>query len=190
MSLRPVTRRRLPTSPVGRFGVLNNVGKTVNLFKEYAAMPSTHIRWVAGHGRQISVPATVPPNTFVVFMGPPGQYASTDILSPTGKAYRNIKYLRDFFAGRVASILPTRLGYWKNHVYGPGDKYPDLHLDMWDYRTETIRTSTGPLVVSHDCPRSPFDKVCGVKDMNTGVKILYKKARTVSRIIGARGPGI
>ena len=196
MSLRPNTRRRPPpTSPVGRWS-FNNAGKTVNLFREYAARPSTHIRWMAGHGLQIPEPGRVPAGTFVVFMAPPGQFGTTGMLPPVSRAYKSIQYLRDVFAGRVANILPTRLGYWKRHVYGPNDVFPDLKIDMWDYRIETLRIPrsnnepTAPTQIIHAWPKSPFDKVCGVKDMNTGVKILYKKTRTVSQVINARGPGI
>lgn len=196
MSLRPSTRRRPPpTSPVGRWS-LNNAGKTVNLFREYAARQSTHIRWMAGHGLQVPEPGRVPSDTFVVFMGTPGQFAATSLLPPDSKAYRSIQYLRDVFAGRVANILPTRLGYWKRHVYGPGDTFPDLKIDMWDYWVESLNIPrsnnepTAPTQIRHDWPRSPYDKISGVKDMNTGVKILYKKTRTISQVLRARGPGI
>lgn len=196
MSLRPNTRRRPPPmSPVGRWSY-NNAGKTVNLFREYAARPSTHIRWMAGHGLQIPEPGRVPSDTFVVFMAPPGQFGTTGMLPPTSRAYKSIQYLRDVFAGRVANILPTRLGYWKRHVYGPDDVFPDLKIDMWDYRIETLHIPrsnnepTAPTQIIHAWPKSPFDKISGVKDMNTGVKILYKKTRTVSQVINARGPGI
>jgi hypothetical protein len=188
MSLRPTIR--VPTSPVNRYNVLNNAGKTINLFREYASYPSTHIRWIAGHGLQIPQPARVPPNTFIVFMGSPGQFITTNTLPPTSRAYKSIRYLRDVFSGQVQNIVPTRLGYWKRHVYGPGDTFPDLQIDMWDYKIETIPFSDGPVQIRTDLPRSPFDRICGVKDMNTGVKILYKKRRTVSQIVNARGPGI
>jgi hypothetical protein len=188
MSLRPTTRIR--TSPVGRYNILNNVGKTVNLFREYAAMPGTHIRWVVGHGLQLAEYKSVPANTFVVFLGAPGQYARTSLLPHTSKAYKSIKYLRDVFAGRIQNISPERLGYWKRHVYGPNDMYPDLKIDMWDYTTEVIPLSNGPVTIRHDLPRSDYDRVCGVKDMNTGVKILYKKTRTIDQIITSRGAGI
>lgn len=184
-------RRRV--SPVGRWNALNSVGKTVNLFRQYAAQPTTHIRWLAGHGLQIPEPGRVPPGTFVVFMAPPGQFGSSDILPHTSRAYKSLGYLRDVFAGRVQDILPTRLGYWKRHVYGPNDVFPDLSIDMWDYRVEKIRLgspSPKTVAIRHDWPRSSFDRVCGLKDMTTGVKILYKKTRTVSQVINARGPGI
>jgi hypothetical protein len=118
------------------------------------------------------------------------------MLPPSSRAYRNIQYLRGVFAGTERKIEPTRLGYWKRHVYGPGDTFPDLKIDMWDYRVETIHMPrsnnepTAPTQFRVDWPRSPYDKVCGVKDMNTGVKILYKKTRTITQVVNARGPGI
>ncbi len=196
MSLRPNSgrRRAMPSSPTGRWNVLDNVGKTVNLFREYAAKPSTRIRWMAGHGLQIPEPARVPSGTFVVFMGAPGQFASTSLLPPTSKAFTDVRYLRDVFAGREANILPTRLGYWKNHVYGPGDTFPDLKIDMWDFKVETFRIrqpngSVNPVQVRVNTPLTLYNRVCGVKNMNTGVKTLYKKTRTVSQVI-SRAPGI
>jgi hypothetical protein len=122
----------MPRSPTSRWNVLNNVGKTVNMFKEYAAQPSTPIRWIGGHGLQIPETGQVPANTFVIFMGAPRQLAAKSMLPPSSKAYRSIRYLRDVFAGRESNILPTRLGYWKNHVYGPNDTFPDLNIEMWD----------------------------------------------------------
>jgi hypothetical protein len=197
MSVRPVVGRRRTASPIGRWNVLNNAGKLINIFREYAAHPSTRIRWMAGHGLQIPEPAVVPAGTFVVFMGPPGQLASTDILPHTSPAYKSLRYLRNVFAGRVSEIEPTRLGYWKRHVYGPNDTFPDLRIDMWDYRLETIRlgpSSGSPVArnveIRHDWPRSSYDRVCGLKDMSTGVKILYKKTRTISQVLASKGPGI
>ena len=201
-------RRAMPISPTSRYNALNNAGKIVNLFREYAARPSTRIRWMAGHGRQIPQPGRVPSGTFVVFMGAPGQLASTRILPTSSEAWRNIQYLRDVFSGRVKDIMPTRLGYWKRHVYGPGDPFPDLIIDMWDYRVQNRQrnSSTGvwrniPLterinpnlpvetrIINQ--PGTDFDRVCGVKDMNTGFKFLHKKRRTVSQVISTRGPGI
>ena len=196
MSLRPNSARRsaMPSSPTGRWNVLNNVGKTVNLFREYAAKPSTRIRWMAGHGLQISEPGRVPSGTFVVFMGAPGQLAATPLLPPTSKAYTSIRYLRNVFAGQEANILPTRLGYWKNHVYGPGDTFPDLSVDMWDYHVKKLRVrqpngSVRQVQVIVKTPLTPVDRMCGVKDMSTGRKTLYKKTRTVSQLISG-APGI
>jgi hypothetical protein len=197
MSLRPTTgRRRIMTrSPSTRWNVLDNTGKTVNLFREYAADPSSRIRWVYGHGLQLSTPGKVPPGRFVVFMGAPGQITSAGLLPPTSKPYTSIRHLRDVFSGRVAKILPTRLGYWKNHVYGPGDTFPDLSIDMWDYQVKTFRVrqpngTLGPQVrVRVNTPLTTVDRMCGVKDMTTGHKFLYKKTRTISQVI-SRGPGI
>ena len=177
-------------SPASRW----NVGKTVNLFREYAANPSTHIRWVTGHGLQTPDRKRVPPDRFVVFMGAPGQLAATGILSPTSDAYTSVRYLRDVFAGRKATILPTRLGYWKTHVYGPGDTFPDLKIDMWDYEVKKFRIrqpngSVRPVEVRVNTPLTQYDRVCGVKDMSTGRKTLYKKMRTVSQVISG-APGI
>lgn len=173
------------SSPVRRWNVLNNEGKTVNIFREYAANPSTRINWVAGHGVQLNFGAKVPPNTFLIFMGAPGQYASQSILPWNSRAYRNLQYMRDVFAGRVTNILPTRLGYWKQHVYGPGDVFPELMIDMWDYNIVNIGTQR----IARDTPGTPFDRVCGIKDMNRGIKFLYKKSRTISQLL-RRGPGI
>lgn len=194
MSLRPSSRRPMPRSPVSRWNLLSNEGKTVNLFREYAANPSTRIRWVYGHGTQISKPGKVPPGTFVVFMGAPGQFTSSGLLPSTSKAYTSIRYLRNVFAGREANILPTRLGYWKTHVYGPGNTFPDLKIDMWDYEFKTFRVrqpngSIKPVHVKVNTPLTPVDWMCGVKDMSTGRKTLYKKTRTVSQVI-SRAPGI
>lgn len=196
MSLRPNSgrRRAMPRSPVSRWNFLSNEGKTVNLFREYAANPSTHIRWVYGHGLQIPEPGKVPPGTFVIFMGAPGQFASSALLPSTSKAYTDVRYLRNVFAGREANILPTRLGYWKTHVYGPGNTFPDLSIDMWDYEVQTFRIrqpngSVNPVQVRVNTPLTPIDGMCGVKDMSTGRKTLYKKTRTVSQVI-SRAPGI
>ena len=196
MSLRPNSgrRRTMTRSPATRWNVPGNTGKTVNLFREYAANPSTHIRWMAGHGLQIPEMRRVPPGRFVVFMGAPGQLAATGILSPTSDAYTSVRYLRNVFAGREANILPTRLGYWKNHVYGPNDSFPDLKIDMWDYQVKKFRIrqpngSSKPVEVRVNTPLTQYDKVCGVKDMSTGRKTLYKKTRTVSQVISG-APGI
>ena len=194
MSLRPNSRRAMPRSPATRWNFLSNKGKTVNLFREYAANPSTRIRWVYGHGLQIPKPGTVPPGRFVVFMGAPGQLTSAALLPSTSKAYTSIRYLRNVFAGREANILPTRLGYWKNHVYGPGDTFPDLSIDTWDYHIKTFRIrqpngSVRRVQVRVNTPLTPINRMCGVKDMSTGRKTLYKKTRTVSQVISG-APGI
>jgi hypothetical protein len=184
----------MPRSPATRWNFLSNEGKTVNLFREYAANPSTRIRWVYGHGIQIPNPGKVPPGRFVVFMGAPGQLTSPALLPSTSKAYTSIRYLRNVFAGREANILPTRLGYWKTHVYGPGDTFPDLNVDMWDYQVKKFRVrqpngSVRPVQVRVNTPLTPIDWMCGVKDMSTGRKTLYKKTRTVSQVISG-APGI
>jgi hypothetical protein len=184
----------MPRSPATRWNFLSNKGKTVNLFREYAANPSTSIRWVYGHGLQIPKPGTVPPGRFVVFMGAPGQLTSAALLPSTSKAYTSIRYLRNVFAGREANIVPTRLGYWKTHVYGPGDTFPDLSIDMWDYYIKPLRIrqpngSVRRVQVRVNTPLTPINRMCGVKDMSTGRKTLYKKTRTVSQVISG-APGI
>jgi len=181
-------------SPASRWNFLSNKGKTVNAFREYAANPSTHIRWMTGHGLQTPERKPVPSDRFVVFMGAPGQLAATGILSPTSDAYTSVRYLRNVFSGREANILPTRLGYWKTHVYGPGDTFPDLKIDMWDYQVKKFRIrqpngSVRPVEVRVNTPLTQYDRVCGVKDMSTGRKTLYKKTRTVSQVISG-APGI
>jgi hypothetical protein len=196
MSLRPNSGRRLgmPRSPPSRWNFLSNEGKTINLFREYAANPSTRIRWVYGHGLQIPTPGKVPPGRFVVFMGAPGHLLSAGLLPPTSEAYNDVRYLRNVFAGRESNIRPARLGYWKTHVYGPNDTFPDLQIDMWDFYVKNFRVrqpngSVRPVQLKVNTPLTTVDRMCGVKDMSTGHKTLYKKTRTISQVI-SRAPGI
>lgn len=139
----PHIRPFVPKINVSRYDSLNKEGKTINLFQEFAAKPTTPIRWVVGHGLLNQKFPKVPANTFIVFMAEPGYPIAKTILLGMNKAFTNTGYLRNVFSGKEKNIKPTRLGYWKEHVYGPNDLFPDLDLKTDDEGSVSFRQYFG-----------------------------------------------
>lgn len=179
---------------VGRYDVLNNEGKTINLFRQYASNLRTPIRWVVGHGLLTGKFPKVPARTYIIFMADPGYALNSKILANMGRAYNNITYVRNVFSGKQKNIQPTRFRYWKEHVYGPNDLYPDLKLRLTNkplpYSEESIAIAKQ---LGYELPpleNSKIDKMFGVKNLKTKTITFYGHESTLKEVVERSGPGI
>ena len=128
------------TTPLNR---IQNVSRTAPL----------HV--IAGHGTLIANKPRVPPNTYIIFLAKPG-YA----LSASTLFYPEL-YREDFLRGLLQNKHSTRINSlktWKTRIYFPGNPYPNLILDTYDYPTSKNH--------KHN---SEMNELFGVYTVNTGV---------------------
>jgi hypothetical protein len=126
-------------------------------------------------------------------MAEPGYALSKDLILNMGRSYDNIGYVRNVFSGKEKDIHPVRLRYWKEHVYGPNDLYPDLHLTLTD-KTE-ITNAMKNIAMKHGIKlpegNSAYEKWFGVKNLKTGTTTLRgEKDTTLKEVLEKSGPGI
>lgn len=177
----------IPNASVGRYNVLNNQGKTVNIFRQYASSPDTRIRWVVGHGSLTGGFPKVPANTFIVFIAEPGHSYNQSLLLPSNRAFKSESYLRNVFSGKEKNVRPVRLKYWKEHVYGPNDEFPDLKLSLYDF---TIITNPYNGTNVKKNVQGPLNSITGVTNVKNGRRTLHKQVMSLSELVKSVGPGI
>jgi hypothetical protein len=177
----------IPKKTVNRYNVLNNEGKTVNLFRQYASLPTTPIRWVVGHGSLTGDFPKVPRKVYIIFMAEPGHSYNKSLLTPSNRAYKNIQYLRNVFSGKEKNVAPVRLKYWKEHVYGPNDEYPNMRLVFQDYMNIT-NPYTGNTVRKN--VHGPLNNITGVTNVENGIRTHHKLTFVLSDLVRDLGPGI
>lgn len=135
------------------------------------AAETSPIRFVIGHG--ILVPhefeRRVPKNTYVIFLSKPGQLLSSnqalDLYS------KSLSYIRSALTGQIRSsqIEPYRLSKWTSHVYGPGEKYPNLMLKLFDPQLSLI---------------------AGMTKLESGKRLYYGQTVHLNQLFIRGGPGI
>lgn len=153
----------------------------VNRIKSLASNSATRIRLVVGHGSLIPIGHRVPDDTYIIYVSKPGHLLAQRAVLNYPQIFNN-RYMRSIIRGetRDADIQPDRLRSWKKHVYGPGDFYPDLFLNLFNHNLEMRPT-----------PRTPFDDVSGVHTLNNGsLRGMYGQPTSLKEIITRYGPGI
>ena len=159
----------------------------INRIKNVAAQPNTAFKMVVGHGGLIGNAARafakVPAGTYIIFLSKPGHLlAQASVVS--NPQMRNHTYLRNVITNTLPrwAIQPVRLGMWKQHVYGPGNLYPDLSLNLYDVNKE-----------GHRLTGSPFNRLAGlhtIKSNRPTQKHFYGQNVHLSNIVRFGGPGI
>ena len=154
----------------------------INRTKAFAAQSNTKFKLVVGHGALNGTYERLPEDTYIIFLSKPGHLIAKSSITQHPQMFRH-SYLRNAISGVLPrwSIQPTRLGRWKEHVYGPGNVYPDMIINFFDH------TMTGARI-----PGTPFNRLAGVTTINANRTDTYFKGSTanLSNIIRFRGKGI
>lgn len=153
----------------------------VNRIKSLASNSATRIRLVIGHGSLMPIAYRVPNGTYIIYVSKPGHLLAQSEVLNYPQIFNN-RYVRSIIRGetRDADIQPVTLRSWKKHVYGPGDIYPDLFLNLFNHNLNIKRT-----------PGTRFDAVVGVHTLNNGSpRGMYGQPTSVQEIITRYGPGI
>lgn len=154
----------------------------INRTKSLALQPTTKIKVVVGHGGLAGTYPRVPEDTYVIFLSKPGHLISQGSVVQQPQMFRN-SYLRQVITGALPkwSVQPTRLGAWKEHVYGPGNTYPDMFINFFDHDKNGVRMSG-----------TPFNTVTGVHSLNSNRKTTSFKGgfSALSNVIRFGGKGI
>ena len=154
----------------------------INRTKAIAAQPNTKFKLVVGHGGLTGTYKRLPEDTYIIFLSKPGHLISQGSVIQNPRLF-NHSYLRNAISGVLPkwSIQPTRLGAWKEHVYGPGNIYPDMSVNFFDHNEIGVR-KTG----------TPFNMVEGVHSINANRKTIGFKGgfANISNVIRFGGKGI
>ena len=154
----------------------------INRTKALAAQSNTKFKLVVGHGALTGTYERLPEDTYIIFLSKPGHLISQGSITQHPQMFRH-SYLRNAISGVLPkwSIQPTRLGMWKEHVYGPANLYPDMIINFFDHTVRGLRTQG-----------TPYNNVSGVHAINANRKVTYFKGSTanLSNIIRFRGKGI
>ena len=143
-----------------------------------AAALGERIYMVTGHGVGLGVSSfstRLPANTYVIFLSKPGQLLDGSSILTNPKLYNDPTYIRSVLTHRIPlkDVRPVRLAYWKKHLYGPGNKLPDVTIQMKD--------ASNPLA----------NRVAGVVNTSIpGTFLNYQRTATISQIVRRHGRGI
>jgi len=154
----------------------------INRTKAIAAQPNTKFKLIVGHGGLTGTYKRLPEDTYIIFLSKPGHLISQGSVIQNPRLF-NHSYLRSAISGVIpkSSIHPTRLGAWREHVYGPGNIYPDMSVNFFDHSEIGVR-KTG----------TPFNMVAGVHSINANRKTIGFKGgfANISNVIRFGGKGI
>jgi hypothetical protein len=151
--------------------------------KVLATQPSTKFKVIVGHGVLTGTYKRVPEDTYIIFLSKPGHLISQGSVIQNPQLLRN-SYLRSAISGVLPrwSIAPTRLGAWKEHVYGPLSLYPDMSVNFFDHDARGIRTNG-----------TPYNRLTGLHTMrsNNSKTTTFKGTDAhISNVIRLSGKGI
>lgn len=154
----------------------------INRTQAFAAQSNTKFKLVVGHGALSGTYERLPEDTYIIFLSKPGHLISQGSITQHPQMRRH-SYLRNAISGVLPrwAIQPTRLKMWKEHVYGPGNVYPDMIINFFDHTMTGLRTQG-----------TPFNRLAGVTTINTNRTTTHFKGTTanLSNIIRFRGKGI
>lgn len=155
----------------------------INRTRNFASQTSTKFKLAIGHGGLTGTSARLPADTYVIFMSKPGHLLSQGAILSHPQIFKP-SYLRNVITGVLPrwSISPTIFSTWTERVYGPGDMYPDLRIDFYDYTTTGVPT-----------PGSPYNRVSGLHTLesNTRRNTHFKgSSGYLSNVIRFKGKGI
>ena len=154
----------------------------INRIKSNVMHPTMSFKLVVGHGGLTGTLARLPADTYIIFLSKPGHLIAQGSVISNPQMFRH-SYLRNVISGVIPrwSILPHRFGRWKEHVYGPGDIYPDLSLNFYDHNSSGVRLN-----------QTPFNNRTGVHSINATTRTRHFKGVTahLSNVIRLRGKGV
>ena len=139
------------------FFLIHRMQTIINRTKALAVQPTTKFKLVIGHGTLIQRYPRVPEDTYIIFLSKPGHILSSSSILSNPQVFR-YSYIRNAITGATPkwNVRPVRLGMWKEHVYAPGNVYPDMNIEFFDYNPAGFRT-----------PGTPSNAVFGVHTINT-----------------------
>lgn len=116
----------------------------INRAKAAAANISVPIKVLVGHGTGIFGYSRVPQNTYIIFLAKPGHTLGQGTVFDNPYLFHE-PYVRNAITRRIrqSNVRPVQLGRWTSHLYGPGDIFPEIEMELFDEENANLNTFFG-----------------------------------------------